>query len=222
MIPPPKIILAIVFKIVALGVTAQKNKPSPDDTTSYSIKTETIKAKKYTGFLNLSGFYLLDNNNRILVFQPGDYFSWELKDFDGDGNKDLFLDKGGNTPERCDLLVFISANRYRKIEGFDFFPAPIRIKGTKLFYSYHKSGCADMNWDSDLFYIENFKAVRIGNIAGRECENSGIKDGVYINKVRGEIKIHVKTQPVGTLAKYKNYKWGFIEAYWTKNYKQFL
>lgn len=222
MTPPLKVILSFFFLTVALAVTAQKNKPSPDDTTSYSVKMETIKGKKYTGFLNLSGFYLLDNKNKIVVYQPGDYFIWELKDFDGDGNKDLFLDKGGNTPERYNLLVFVSANRYREIAGFDLFPAPTQIKGTKYFYSYHKSGCADMNWDSDLFYIQNFKAVRIGNISVRECENSGVKDGVYINKVRGEKKTLVKTLPAGTLAKYKDYKWGFIKDYWTRNYKQFL
>lgn len=79
-----------------------------------------------------------------------------------------------------------------------------------------------MNWDSDLFNIQNFKAVRIGNISGRECENSGIKDGVYINTVRGEKKTLVKTLPASTLAKYKDHKWGFIKDYWTRNYKQFL
>ena len=79
-----------------------------------------------------------------------------------------------------------------------------------------------MNWDSDLFYLQGFKAIRIGNISGRQCENSAVKDGVYINKVRGEKKTLVKTLPVDTLAKYKDYKWGFIENYWIKNYKQFL
>ena len=219
---PPKVTFLFFFLTLALAVTAQNIKPSPDDTTSYSVKTETIKGKKHTGFLNISGFYLLDFQSKTVVFQPGDYFTWELKDFDGDGNKDIFLNKGGNTPERYDLLVFVSANRYRKVEGFDFFPAPIPIKTTKYYYSYHKSGCADMNWDSDLFYLQGFKAIRIGNISGRQCENSAVKDGVYINKVRGEKKTLVKTLPVDTLAKYKDYKWGFIENYWIKNYKQFL
>jgi hypothetical protein len=222
MAPSPKATLSFFFLTLALTVIAQRPKPSPDDTTSYSVKRETINGKIYTGFLNLSGFYLLDNKNKTVVFQPGDYFTWELKDFNGDSNKDVFLDKGGNTTERYDLLIFISANQYRKIDGFDLFPAPTQIKGTKYFYSYHKSGCADMNWDSDLFYIQNFQAVRIGNISGRECENSGIKDGVYINKVRGKKKTLIKTVPVDTLAKYKDYKWGFIKEYWIKNYKLFL
>jgi hypothetical protein len=222
MTPPAKAIILFSFLTFALAVTAQKAKPSPDDSTSYSVKTVTIEGKKHTGFLNISGFYLLNFQNKTVVFKPGDYFTWEVKDFNGDGNKDLFLDKRGNTPERYDLLLFVSANHYRQVEEFELFPAPTQIKGTKYFYSYHKSGCADMNWDSDLFFLQDFKAVRIGNISGRECENSGIKDGVYISKVRGEKKTLVKTLSVSTLAKYKDYKWGLIKDYWMKNYKQFL
>lgn len=222
MTPPPKETLLFLFFTIASAVAAQKNKPSPDDTASYSVKTITVKGKTYTGFLNPSGFYLADIKNKTVVFQPGDYFTWEMKDFDGDGNKDLFLDKGGNTPEWYDVLVFVSADRYKKVDGFHLFPAPTQIKGTPYFYSYHKSGCADNNWDSDLFYVKNFKAIRIGNISGNACENSGTKGGVYINKVRGERTTRLKTLPVDTLATYKDYKWGFIKSYWTKNYKLFL
>jgi len=80
-----------------------------------------------------------------------------------------------------------------------------------------------MNWDSDLFYIDNFKAVRIGNISGRECNNRhGVKDAIAINKVQsGKIK-RVKTLPIETIRKYDDFKWGFIKDYWTTNYKLFL
>jgi hypothetical protein len=133
------------------------------------------------------------------------------------------LDKGGNTPERFDLLLYVPATKsFRQIKNFENFPAPEKINGTKYYYSYHKSGCADANWDSDLFYINNFKAIRIGNISGRQCENSGIKDGLYINKFRNEKKILFKTFNIDTINKYKDYKWGFIKEYWVKNYKLFL
>lgn len=156
-----------------------------------------------------------------MIFQQGEYFNWELKDFDGDGNKDIFLDKGGNTPEWYDLLLFVSHNQYRLIEDFDKFPSPLPVTGTRYYYSYHKSGCADRNWDSDLFYIQSYKAVRIGNISGNECNNSGIKDGVYINKIKGEKKTLIKTFAVSILANFKNHKWDFIEHYWTTNFTQF-
>ena len=80
-----------------------------------------------------------------------------------------------------------------------------------------------MNWDSDLFYIDNFKAIRIGNIAGRQCDNrDGEKDAVYIHKVYGDKEKLFKTLPIDTIGKYKDFKWGFIKEYWTKNYKLFL
>ena len=218
----PLVISTILCLNLSLSVTAQKAKPTPNDTTAYSVKNETIKHRKYSGYINPSGFYLFDYKKDKIVFQPGEYFTWELRDFNGDGNKDILLDKGGNTPERYDLLLFNSTNRYILIEEFDLFPAPTQIKGTKYYYSYHRSGCADMNWDSDLFYIQNFKAIRIGNISGRECEKGGVKVGLYINKVQGETKTLVNTLPIATLGTFKNHKWGFIKTYWTNKYKQFL
>jgi hypothetical protein len=182
----------------------------------------TIKGKKYFAFLNHFGFYLLVNNDTIIKRQS-DYLACHFKDFNHDGYKDLFLDHGGNTPERFDLLLYIPTTKsFKQIIDFENFPAPTKIGATKYYYSYHKSGCADANWDSDLFYISNFKAIRIGNISVRQCENSGIKDGLYINKLRNEKKILLKTLNIETINRYKNHKWGFIEEYWTKNYNLFL
>jgi hypothetical protein len=78
-----------------------------------------------------------------------------------------------------------------------------------------------MNWMSNLFYIEDFTAIRIGNIAGYECENQGIKDGIYIYQTRGEEKKLIEQKPIQTIERFKSYKWGFIRDYWTKNYRQF-
>ena len=153
----------------------------------------------------------------------GDYFTWKFKDFNKDGYKDIYLDKGGNTPEWFDLFLYEPKTRsFRQIKGFEHFPAPENIGGTKFYYSYHKSGCADMNWDSDLFYIKNYTAIKIGNISGRECQDNGIKDGLYISKLSGEKKLPYKTLPIDTVHKFKDEKWGFIKKYWTENYKLFL
>ena len=209
-----------LLSFVATTLGQQKRAMVPD-TSAYAISTETVKGKKYVGFLTDRGFFLTDSKKQVIVFQPGDYFTWEFKDLDGDGREDIFLDLGGNTPERYDLLLGISAENYRKIEGFDLFPAPIPINGTKYYYSYHKSGCADMNWGSDLFFLRNFKAVRIGSIAGYQCEDSGIKDGLYIYKYTGTSKKLQQTLQIQTLKKYKDFKWGFIAEFWTRNWKRF-
>jgi hypothetical protein len=222
MIRLPKIILLIFVLILACHLLAQTNYETQTDTSSYSYQTVTIQGKKYNGFINSSGFQLLSLKNEVFLTHSGDSFTWEFKDFNQDGYKDIYLDKGGNTPERFDLLLYVpSAKTFRPIKNFENFPAPIKIVGTKYYYSYHKSGCADMNWDSDLFYIKDFKVIRIGNISGRECRNTGIKDGLYIYRLLGQKKTLIKTLPLDTAHNFKEGKWEFIKKYWTSNYKIF-
>ncbi|HVY75299.1 MAG TPA: hypothetical protein VG890_10740, partial [Puia sp.] len=216
---PLQIISTLFLLVFSFQLFAQRNKATRVDTSIYSQQTVTIQGKKYCGFLTSGGFQLLDSKNEIYLKYSGDYFTWDFKDFNKDGYEDIYLDKGGNTPERFDLLLYVPTTKtFRKVKDFENFPASENISRTKYFYSYHKSGCADMNWDSDLFYIKDFKAVRLANISGRECENSGVKDGLYISKLSGEKKLLFKALPIDTVHKFKNDKWGFIEKYWTENY----
>jgi hypothetical protein len=107
------------------------------------------------------------------------------------------------------------------VDDFDQFPATIKIKGTKYYYSYQRSGCADMEWDSDLFYISNYKAIRIGHIAGDQC-GSNEPPGVFIYKVsRSKEKLVKSLQPEVT-SKYREGKWGLYKRYWTKNWRNFV
>jgi len=217
------IISTIILWACSFQLFAQKSKISQIDTSIYSQQTVAIQGKIYYGFLTRDGFQLLNSKNEIHLRYSGDYFTWVFKDFNKDGYDDIYLDKGGNTPEWFDLLLYVpTTNSFRQVKGFEDFPAPENISGTKYFYSYHKSGCADMNWDSDLFYIKNFKAIRLANISGRECGNEGITDGLYISKVIGENKIPFKTLPIDTIHKFKQHKWKFIKKYWTENYNSFF
>ena len=218
-----QIVSTLLLPTLSLQLFAQTNIETQVDTSFYSSQNVIIQGKKYVGFLTRDGFQLLDSNDETYLKHPGDYFTWQFKDFNEDGFKDIYLDKGGNTPEWFDLLLYVSSTKsFRQIKNFENFPAPEKINGTNYYYSYHKSSCADANWDSDLFRISNFKAIRIGNISGRQCDNSGIEDGLYIYKLRNEKLILFKTLKIDTLNQYKDHKWGFIKDYWTKNYKLFL
>ncbi len=217
---PLRLLSTLVFLTISLKLFAQTTQI---DTSYYSYQTVSILKKNYHGFLTANGFKLLNSKNEIFLEHAGDYFSWEFKDFNKDGYKDIFLDHGGNTPGRFDLLLYIPATKsFRQIKDFESFPDPAEIIGTKYFYSYHRSGCADMNWDSDLFYIKNYKAIRVANISGCECGKSGIKDGLYISRIRGEKKILFKTLPIETIYKNKGDKWKFIKVYWAKNNRFFM
>jgi len=194
------------------------------DSTILKISSVTIGDKMFTALYTTDYTLLVKDSNGKILFKEEDfdYPNFEFKDFDNDGNKDLIISHLTNVPGIEDLLLFDKQQQtFIPVENFSKYPDPKSIKGTKYFYSYHRSGCADMNWDSDLFYIENFKPIKIGNISGRECDNRDEKDGIYIYKIGTEKEDLIKTLPTDTINKYKDYKWGFILDFWTNNYHEF-
>jgi hypothetical protein len=210
--------------MLSLSASAQKWEKVYSDTNSFAVHTAKVAGKDYIAFLKDQTFYLLNSKGDTLIEKADYYFDAEFKDFNKDGHQDVILHYSSNTSMVLDLFIYVpTIGKFKEVKNFRDFPAPEPIKRTKYYYSYHKSGCADANWDSDLFYIEKFKAVRIGNISGRQCDNrDGVKDAVYIHKVSNNKEKLFRTLPIDTIGKYKDYKWGFIQEYWTKNYKLFM
>jgi hypothetical protein len=184
------------------------------------IDSVMIKGRLYIGKMDTSGFFLLDQNaDTILNLHLGDFFSFKFQDFNKDGYQDILFEWPGNTPERYTLYEFVpETNKFRKVIHFSDFPVALSIKGTKYYYSYESSGCADDSWESRLFYIHNHIAIKLGHIHGDGC---GIQDGIYIYRCKADKEYLIKTMPLNTLNNYSD-KWEFIKAYWNKNYKKFL
>jgi hypothetical protein len=182
-----------------------------------------ILGRTYYAYSLSNGIFIIKNKqNDTLLIEKDLSPNFEFKDFNGDGFQDIMFYIMSNTGGVWDLILYDSAKKtFRLVENFPDFPDPIKIENTIFYYSYHKSGCADLNWDSDLFYIKNFKTIRIGNISGEGCNNRDMKDGIYIKKIKGEKETLFQTLPISTIEKYKDYKWGFIEDYWTKKYIDF-
>jgi len=105
--------------------------------------------------------------------------------------------------------------KFQFIEKFFNFPNATYIDKTNRYYSYHRSGCADMLWDSDLFYIEDNKAIQLGNIHGDECGLNTIS--ITKNDKQKDIKV-ISTK---ILDGYKDGKFGFIDNYWKEHYQEF-
>ncbi len=163
----------------------------------------------------------LKKDELYLDYEMFDKF--EFVDFNGDGNKDIFIKYQSNVAGRCDLLLYDKTSKnFIKVKNFPDYPVPIHIKHTQLFYSYHRSGCADEAWDSDLFKIVNYKVVTIGNISGQGCNTPPEKNIILINKIKGNVHRVIKKYPIDEPAHYKNTKWGFIADYWIHNYVKFL
>ena len=164
-------------------------------------------------------FSLKSSEGDILYKNDNNPSEYIFTDFNEDGFLDIELHFMTNVPGVNEILIFNpKLKQFTEIENFSSFPASIKIKNTDYYYSYERSGCADSNWDSDLYYLKENKAVKIGNIHAIECDNEN-DNGIYIYKINGENKKQIKLIPI----KNKDFenKWEFIEKYWTENYKKF-
>ena len=176
------------------------------------IEFETC-LKEYDSFILKSskGEILYQNDNN-----PSEYI---FTDFNEDGFSDIVLHFMTNVPDVNEILIFNpELKSFVEIENFSSFPASKKIEETELYYSYHRSGCADSNWDSDLYYLEKSRAIKIGNIHVLECDNEN-ENGIYFYRVNGDKKKQLEYIPIEN----KNFenKWEFIEKYWTENYHKF-
>lgn len=195
-------------------------KEDPQQKVVFYYDTTIIASKvfvaSHSNFRNL----IVVNEDHDTVFT---HFDWidgiEFIDFDGDGNNDLLLNYLTNVPDIHDLALYNEkTKRFQIVEKFSNFPAPQKIEGTKYFYSYHRSGCADSDWESDLFLIKDFLATRIGNIYGSGCEGND-KNGIFVSRVRGEKEKLIQEFIRGP--GYYDDKFAFIKEYWNRNYKLF-
>jgi hypothetical protein len=144
---------------------------------------------------------------------------FNFEDFDNNGILDIRLDQITNVGGVSELIFYDINNKvFKAVEDFSNYPNPIKVKNTKYWYSYHRSGCADINWGSELFKIENFKVIKIGEIDGIGCEEEK-ENGIFIYKTKGDSRKRIfseKREPG-----YYADKWDYIENYWSKNFKKF-
>ncbi|MFY8021346.1 MAG: hypothetical protein ACOVP1_09120 [Bacteroidia bacterium] len=151
----------------------------------------------------------------------------EFIDFNKDNYIDILLSYIGSNAVKK-LYLFDQVNdEFKLLEGFDRFPSAIQLKKNKnYYYSYHRAGCADMNWVSDLFYIDNFKTIHLGHIYGKGCENETAINpaSIEVYKVMENKESNMKLIEILPYVKHiPNFdmKWTFIEEYWNKNYLKY-
>lgn len=158
--------------------------------------------------------------------EKGGSSGWDLIDFNKDGYPDILISYMGNNYSAEIYLFNPTADKYVEVKDFIKFPEAIQLKSNpNYYYSYHRAGCADMNWVSDLFTIKNYKAIHLGEIYGQGCDYED--DGspkIDISKVinnDGEKTQLIKTIPYSDEVIQNRDKWKFIEKYWNENYKLF-
>lgn len=218
--------LIIIFIVGLLACNSKKTNDKVEttqsgiDSTIVTYDTTTILGEKYRGFgTNQYKLFVLNSTGDTVLNQSDLYFEFEFRDFNNDSLNDIVVHRLSNVPAIQDLLLFDRAKMgFTMVSGFDKFPDPKPIQGTDYYYSYHRSGCADNFWDSDLFYINKFEAHVLANISGNECEG---EKGIVVSKIINGERKAVDKFTVDILEKYADQKWGFIADYWTKNYTKF-
>jgi hypothetical protein len=143
----------------------------------------------------------------------------EFIDFDKDGIVDIAFKS--NLENQYDLIKFDTiTNKFKKVKDFDKFLEPKKINNSNYWFGYHAAGCADECWESDLFYLDNFEAKRIGNISKYYIDESGNFEFV-ISRVSNDKLIPIKHLDKKSVEKWEENKFEAIESYWIKNYKNF-
>ena len=167
-------------------------------------------------------------NIKVDTLQSGGLGNVEFIDFNKDGNSDILFTYMGNNSTYDIYLFDKTSNEFKYLKGFDRFPEAIQLKtNPKYYYSYHRAGCADMNWVSDLFYIDNnFKTIHIGHIYGQGCdfevkENPQVIEIYKVLEDNEENKKEIEKLPYLKNIPVFGDKWNFIEKYWNKNYGKF-
>jgi hypothetical protein len=215
--------LTLLWSVVLLSSCSTKKElveVKSIDSTILHVDTTTVLGEHYKAIFRTDNMLYVTKANGDTVLKESNLVpDFEFSDFNGDGHRDLLISYISNIPVKDLFLFDIHERNFKKVEGFSNYPESKPITGTPYFYSYHRSGCADMNWDSDLFYIDQFKTNLIGNISGKQCE--GEKIGILITRIDGEAKKLIDTFPIEAIDNYPENKWGFVKEYWTKNYNKF-
>ncbi len=216
-----KSILIILTTVLILSGTAQCS--FAQRTASAKVDGVNYKAILY-GDQSLS---IKDSTKTVLHVKRADlYLTFEpfaalaFKDVNGDGYPDLLISYHSNVSGKQDLILYDKhSHKFEQIVNFPEYPMSEEIPGTNFFYSYHTGGCSDADWDSDLFKIENGKIIPVATMAGRGCENSKEKRGIFISKLNGRKQTAFKDYGADELAKYNSQtRFNFISAYWKANY----
>lgn len=183
---------------------------------SFTVADQAFQIVKF-----YSGVTILLDDRKNIVHKDVDYsYEHSLLDFNGDGYKDLKFKYLTNVPDVDKMLLFDTTTAsFREIGNFSDFPSSWAIEGTSCYYSYSRAGCADSDWISKLFVIDNFHCTEIGKIYGRGCGGNA-RTGIFIYRVenKAEIPFDSIIQPPG----YYEDKWTFIERYWSRYHTEFI
>ena len=186
----------------------------------FDCKKQFVNGIEYEACITRPGIFRVKNSNgKIIYIHEDNPFDFVFSDFNGDGYSDILMNYVSNTPGIQELLLFdVNTNKFEFVEFFNSYPNSKRINESNFYYSYHSNGCADNDWGSELYKLNETKIVPLGRIKGLGClEND--ENGIYIYKLNGEneeLLNYIKREEG-----YWSGKFDFIEQYWRENKEVF-
>ena len=221
-----KLRLLMVFILVSCNEKPVTFKVKPKEVSVTKPYCDTIINNGHTFIICQSR----DTNIAILrdndtIYEHTEWTNgFDVKDLNEDGYNDIIFNYMSNNVVEEIYLFDKTENNFKLVEHSDSYPESIKLKGAEYYCTYSRRGCSDLNWDSDLYFIKDFKIHKIGNITGVGCppydEEEVIKNGIYIYKVKQD-SIQNLLQYIPRESGFYNDKWDFIAEYWNKNYKTF-
>lgn len=216
----------ILFVIFILFYSCKQNSIKKEE--NKNIKIDTLQVNNNSLIRKLK-----DNRFNCLLTLKGDtiiksqdcYSKIIFLDINKDSYKDIRVNAFRNTPNQCDNYFYD-----RKSKTFNLIENCYldikKIKGTEFYFSYNRLGCSDLNWESYLSKIEEFKLVNYGYMNGQGCDFKAKENPqmITIYKVLDtnyENNKFIEKLPYLKQISKNDDKFNFIEKYWKQNCKGF-
>lgn len=139
--------------------------------------------------------------------------SFSIEDFNGDKLDDIVISTISNISGIIQLLLFNNdKGNFKWIQDIFKFPNARRISDSNLYYSYSRNGCADENWKSFLFRIEDFEITEIEELRVVGCEYNQAEHGMFLKTFVDESSEFNKIGGLDLMGELS--KWEFIAEFW--------
>jgi hypothetical protein len=220
-----RFLFVLIFILLTIETHAQRHYLDTTliiDNLKYSIQFKDIN----DDYLGMTVF-IESRQISMDTIEAGGLTNIEFPDFNKDNYRDVMLTYVGNN-EINDLYLFdIKEKKFKNVVGFSRFPEARQLKTNPgIYYSYHRAGCADFDWVSDLFIFKGTRIVQLGHIWGQGCEfeidkNPRIIEIYKIIDNNENNRILIEKLPYEKFIPGFSDKWQFIEKYWNENFERF-
>lgn len=181
---------------------------------SYHLKLNTIDGKNQKLEVLLKGQVIYKAEYDI----PLSRFKVDLSDFDKNGTPDILINFNQNDPTSF-LFTSKGTNTliFTQIEDIEDYPNPKPINSEKgIYYSYYATDCDGKSWNSDVFRMENNRAIPLLNMEAEGCQS--IISSLKIINVNKSTESVVQTR---TFDQAENVE-RFLQQFWNNNWRSLL